>query len=82
MIRRKRGQRHIGYVIVPIVDDDGETPLLPDLRLALKLLCDEAEDGHFYPAVWTSMVAAMQARERIFGKSRKTMEVHRIRLEG
>jgi hypothetical protein len=76
----RKGQRHLGYALVPIVDDDGKTPILPDLWKSWGLL-REIDDDHCNITIWTSKVAAAKARRKIFGAQYKTMRVCRVRLE-
>lgn len=78
---RTKRQRHIGYVLVPIVDDDGNTPLLPSIWRAWSLPITEETPEHQYVVIWTSRAAANRAHRKLFGARDKTMKVCRIRLE-
>lgn len=77
---RTKRQRHIGYILVPAVDDDGKTLLLSIWR-AWSLPVAEETPEHQYVVVWTSRATAIKARRKIFGAQDKTMKVYRIRLE-
>jgi hypothetical protein len=77
---RTKRQRHIGYILVPIVDDNGKTLILPSIWKCWRPVAD-TDPEYIYATVWTSKAAANKARRRIYGATYKAMKIYRLRLE-